>query len=361
MTKLFSVLVPLVNTNEVDSMLVSLAVKEGQFVKKDELMAVFETTKSTFDLLAEQEGYILGLNHNEGDTLHVGDRLCYLSETTDAPLPVEEEPEKTNIQSITAPEDLRITQPALKLAQEMGVDLSLLPRESLITETVVRELFSAADVKLDPTAVVIYGGGGHAKALIELMRAEGKYRVNGVLDDHLPVGSQILGVPVLGGGDYLLRLRAQGIGLVVNAVGGIGDITPRLKIYEKIKAAGLKVPTVVHPRAFIEQSAQLAEGQQVFFNCYVGSDVRVGYGCILNTGSILSHDCVLADFVNISPGAILAGSVQVGQRTLIGMGVTINLGVKVGNGVRIGNSAVVKADVPDGTIIRAGAIWPPVA
>jgi UDP-3-O-[3-hydroxymyristoyl] glucosamine N-acyltransferase len=41
------------------------------------------------------------------------------------------------------------------------------------------------------------------------------------------------------------------------------------------------------------------------------------------------------------------------------MGVTINLGVKIGRGVRIGNSAVVKADVPDGAIIRAGAIWPP--
>lgn len=359
MSLLFPVLVPLVNTNEVDSLLATLAVKEGQYVKKDELLAIFETTKSTFELPAEREGYVLGLQFNEGDTLQTGERLCYLSETADAALPVEEAAEKEPSATSSAPEGLRITQPALALAQEMGVDLSQLPRETMITEKVIREMFASSNVKIDPNALVIYGGGGHAKALIELIRAEGKYRVAGLLDDHLPVGSQILNVPVLGGGEFLLRLRGQGIGLCVNAVGGIGDITPRLKIYEKIRAAGLRVPSVVHPRAFLEESAQLKDGQQVFFNAYVGSDVQVGFGCILNTGCILSHDCVLGDFVNISPGAILAGAVQVGERSLIGMGVTINLGVKVGRGVRIGNSAVVKADVPDGAIVRAGAIWPP--
>lgn len=361
MSALFSVLVPLVNTNEVDSQLVNLAVKEGQFVQKDALLAVFETTKSTFELLAEQSGYVLGLDFSEGDTLQVGERLCYLAERPDMPLPVAEEAEQAPQPVAAPPDGLRITRPALALAQELGVDLSQLPHEMMITETAIREMFSSAKTKLDPTALVIYGGGGHAKSLIELIRAEGKYHVAGILDDHLPAGSLILGVPVLGNAEYLLRLKPQGIGLCVNAVGGIGDISPRLKIYEKILAAGLHVPTVIHPRACIEPSARLAEGQQLFFNCYVGSDVQTGFACIVNTGSILSHDCVLGDYVNISPGAILAGAVEVGERTLIGMGVTVNLGVKVGKGVRIGNSAVIKADVPDGSIVRAGAIWPPVS
>jgi len=40
------------------------------------------------------------------------------------------------------------------------------------------------------------------------------------------------------------------------------------------------------------------------------------------------------------------------------MGATINLGVSIGAGARVGNSAVVKADVPENGIVRAGAIWP---
>ena len=358
MSELTPVYVPLVNTNESDSVLADLPVKESQRVKKGALIAVFETTKSTFELIAERDGYVLGLMQTSGASMRAGDLLCYLSDSADAPLPERPEtagePEKD-----AAPEGLRITQPALALAREVGVDLEQLPGDTLITEKFIQEMFSASAKKIDPTLLVIYGGGGHAKALIELIQAEGKYKVAGILDDHLSVESKVLGIPVLGGKSILTRLKAQGIDQVVNAVGGIGDITPRLRIYEAIRAAGLKVATVIHPRAFIEKSAVMELGQQVFFNAYIGTDVKIGFGCILNTGVILSHDCVLGDYVNVSPGAILAGAVQVGERVLIGMGVTINLGVKIGAGTRIGNSAVVKADVPANGIVRAGEIWPP--
>ena len=356
MAEIFRVDVPLLNTNETDASLISLAVKEDQFVKAGTLLAELETTKSSADLFAEKDGYIRRLSHQEGDSLRAGELFCFLTERADTPLPVEKTAPVQN--ESEAPAGLRITQPALNLAKEMNLNLEDLPQGVLITEKTLRDLYQSNSKEIDPSAVVIYGGGGHAKALIELMAAEGKYRVVGVLDDHLAVGSKLFTVPVLGGGDWLLRLKGQGIGYVVNAVGGIGDITPRLKIYERIAAAGLKVPSVVHPRAYVEKSAVIGEGNQIFFNAYIGSDTQIGFGVIVNTGAILSHDCVLGDFVNVSPGAILAGAVSVAERTLIGMGVTINLGVKIGKGVRIGNSAVIKADVPDNTIVRAGAIWP---
>jgi sugar O-acyltransferase (sialic acid O-acetyltransferase NeuD family) len=214
------------------------------------------------------------------------------------------------------------------------------------------------NAKIDPRLVVVYGGGGHAKAVIELIEAQGKYSVAGILDDSLPLGSLLLGKPVLGGGDTLARLKEQGIGQVVNAVGGISDIRPRLAIYGRIQAAGLTVPDVIHPRAWVEKSAQLQGGAQILCNTYVGSDNRIGFGCLMNVGVILSHDCVLGDYVNLSPGATLAGNVQVGARTRIGMGVTINLGIHIGCDVRIGNSAVIKKDVPDGMVVHAGEVWP---
>lgn len=357
MSELIPIYVPLINTNESDSLLADLPIKERQFVKAGAVLAVFETTKSTFELTADRAGYVLGLDRSQGETLRTGDLLCYLSDSSDTPLPVMEEP-KTEPAGSALPEGLRITDPALALAREMGVDLARLPGDALVTEKVIREMFAAPSKAIDPHLLVIFGGGGHAKALIELIQTEGKYKIAGILDDHMPVDSRVLGVPVLGGRDMLPRLKARGIGQVVNAVGGIGDISPRLRIYESIRAAGLQVPAVIHPRAYIEKSAVLQPGQQVFFNAYIGSDVNVGFGCIVNTGAIISHDCILGDYVNISPGAILAGAVTVGERTLVGMGVTINLGVKVGAGARIGNSAVVKADVPENGIVRAGAIWP---
>lgn len=357
MPDLFQILVPLVNPNENESLLAKLAVKEGQQVKKGDLLAVFETTKSTFDLLSEAAGYVKGIRASEGDLLKTGELLCYLAESADLVLPksVRSEPSKPAAQSTG---DLRITQPALAFAQAHGIDLGAFPVGQLITEKMVKEITSTSLPEITPDVLIIYGGGGHAKSLIDLIRAEAKYRIHGILDDSISAGSQIMGVPVLGDGSLLSELRRQGIGLAVNAVGGIGSITPRLKVYERLSQAGFGFPTVIHPRAFVEPTAILGEGGQFFFNAYVGSEVKIGFGCIVNTGAIISHDCILGDYVNISPGAILAGAVKVNERSLVGMGVTVNLNVFIGAGSRVGNSATVKANIPENGVVRAGTIWP---
>jgi sugar O-acyltransferase (sialic acid O-acetyltransferase NeuD family) len=360
MTDPTPVLVPLVNPNENESTLVQLFVKNGQKIQKGELLGVFETTKSTLELTADSAGFILGLDVKEGNSLSAGQNLCYIAESPDAVLPIEKLIQK---ESPTNPDDLpgglRITKPALSLARELGLDLSALPQDKFITEEFIQAVSRPLEITADPNALIIYGGGGHAKALIDLIRAEGKYSITGILDDGVPAGTRVMGVPVLGGGALLNQIKNKGINKAVNAVGGIGNIAPRLAVYQKLQSAGFTCPTVIHPRAFIEPSAQIGGGGQVFFNAYVGSESRVGFGCIVNTGVIISHDCILNDYVNLSPGAILAGDVTVQERTLVGMGVTVNLHVTIGAGSRVGNSAVVKADVPENGIIHAGAIWPP--
>lgn len=213
-------------------------------------------------------------------------------------------------------------------------------------------------MKDEPEAILIYGGGGHGKAVIDLVRILPQYKLAGVIDDNLPLGTLVLGVPVLGGVWALREQRASGILYAVNAIGGIGNITIRVGVFEHLSQAGFSFPTLVHPTAFVEPSAQLAPGVQIFPHAYLGSAACLGFGVILNTGVIISHDCTIGDYTNISPGSILAGEVEIGERCLIGMGVTINNRVKVGSGARIGNGATVKRDVPADTVVRAGHIWP---
>ena len=205
---------------------------------------------------------------------------------------------------------------------------------------------------------MIFGGGGHGKTLIELLRALHTYRLVGVVDDGMHSGDTVLDVPVLGGAEVLPDLYAQGVRLAVNAVGGIGNVSVRIRVFQKLSQAGFVCPALVHPAAFVEPSAYLSPGVQVFAHAYIGSAARLGFGCIVNTGAIVSHDCILGDYANISPGAMLAGEVQIGSSVLIGMGATVNLRVKVGATARIGNGSTVKEDVPEKSIVRAGALWP---
>ena len=211
----------------------------------------------------------------------------------------------------------------------------------------------------DPTPLVLYGGGGHGKTLIDLVRAQGHHRAVGIVDRGLEPGQLVRGVPVRGDDGVLATLREEGVAQAVNGIGGITRPADRTEAFERLAAAGFAFPALVHPSAVVEPDVVVPDGAQVLALAYVGTDVVLGFGVIVNTGAIVSHDCVLADQVNLSPGALLAGGVRVGTEARVGMGATVNLGLRVGAGARIGNGATVKADVPDGQVVHAGSVWPP--
>jgi sugar O-acyltransferase (sialic acid O-acetyltransferase NeuD family) len=356
-----AVLVPLLNPNETEARLVSLAVEDGQAVKPGDVLATLETTKSTFELLAEHKGFIAGLTAQPGRMLPAGQTLLYVAPTKDWQPPKAEK----SAASASVPQGLRITQPALLLAQKRKIDLDSLPTGPIITEEFianyqlpVADEFFIPESASQPNSIIVYGGGGHGKAVIDLLRAAGGFTLVGVIDDGRQPGETVLDAAVIGGSAALAAVRTAGCKLALNAVGGIGAMSSRIAIFERLQAAGFDSPTLVHPSAVVEPSAVLGAGVQVFPHAYVGSDAQLGAGVIVNTAAIVSHDCSLAEYANLAPGSILAGGVQVGRGTLIGMGVTVNLSVKIGAMARIGNSATVKADVPDGGVVRAGAVWP---
>jgi sugar O-acyltransferase (sialic acid O-acetyltransferase NeuD family) len=366
------ILVPLLNPNEPEALLANLYIAEGQQVAVDDLICTLETTKSTADVPAEFSGYVVALQVTEGQTLHAGALICYLAETPDWTPPqaesdFQDKNDPAQISDGELPAGVRITRPALKLAREKGFDLNQLPVGPMITGSMLQNLLektSPADVSLpqsnfDPTKILIHGCGGHGKACLDLLRMLGSYQVIGFIDDNTDLaGENLMGLRVLGGSEKLAELHTQGVRLAVNAVGGIGNVAVRAAVFRKLAAAGFACPAIVHPTAFVEASALLSPGVQVFPHAYIGSEARVGFGSIVNTGAIVSHDCRLGIMVNISPGAILAGEVTCEDRVLVGMGATINLQVRVGVGARIGNGATVKSDLPKNGIVRAGGIWP---
>lgn len=362
-----SVKIPLLNPNEPEAKIVSLAIKEGQYVHEGDILCTLETTKSTADLIAEREGYVVHLLFSEGQTVKAGSQLCYLSDNADWQPEFTQTAAKESIptsEQADIPAGLRISKPALMLAQSIDLDLNLLPVGPMVTESLVREFIDKSpepevqEFEFNSQELIVYGGGGHGKSVIDLILAAGIYHIQGVIDDGIQPGTSILGFPVLGGREKLPELHAHGIRQAVNAVGGIGDITSRINVFQNLAKHGFVCPSISHPSAVIEPSASIAPGVQVFPNAYVGSEANIGFGVIINTGAIVSHECRLDQYTNISPGAVLAGDVKVGHSSLVGMGVTVNLGVKIGENSRIGNGATVKSDVPDGSIIKAGTIWP---
>jgi len=368
--------IPQVNPNETDAILVDLFIEEGKWVESGEVIGVLETTKSTQELVVDIPGFVAGLCFSEKDLVSTGDVLCSLVQTIEdvkdfstknTPLEENQASIKQNNNIETGYAELRISEPALELAKVNQLDPVLLPRDRFITQDVVMSVlarFQEGDLEskqgknsLESNTIVLYGGGGHAKMLIDLIQGAGIYAIAGIIDDGLDAGSEILGVPVLGGSKKLVEIKSSGIQKAVNAVGGIGNIRSRIAVFETLISAGFDLPPVVHPAAIIEPSAILSPGSQIFAKAYIGGDVHIGFGAIVSTGSIISHDCVLGKYSIISPGAILAGEVRIGSRVLVGMGVTINLRVEIGENTRIGNSTTILSSVPSNQIIQAGSVY----
>ena len=66
---------------------------------------------------------------------------------------------------------------------------------------------------------------------------------------------------------------------------------------------------------------------------------------ILNSGSIVEHDCMIGDFTHIAPGAVLCGRVEIGSEAFIGANTTIANCRRIGKGSLIGAGSVVVKDI----------------
>jgi len=356
--------IPLVNPNEPEVQVIGVAVEPYSRIAKGEVVCTVETSKATVDVESEHEGWVGEVLIAVDQRAAAGDLVCEVF--TERPQPGELAAAEAPV--VGPPPGVRLTRKAERLALEEGVDLSTLPTGRFLTEGDIealigrgreaREIPPEIRERVSERSAVVFGAGGLAKSLVDLMRERGDVEPLCVVNDRPDRISDVLGVPVLGGREYLTPLRELGVRYAVNAVGAVRRIADRISIFELLEVEGFEQPVLVDPAAYVAPSATLSEGAQVFAGAAVCSAAAIGRGVIVNTNAVVSHDCVIGDFSHLAPGAILAGEVSVGRASLIGMGATAVVYLNIGSSVIVGNGAVLNEDVPDGTIVHAGGVWP---
>ena len=78
---------PRINNNDDTVRLTSILVETGAAVHKGQSLAEIETDKATFDVEAEQDGHVLAILHQPGETVDVGSVLFWLGATPDEVVP----------------------------------------------------------------------------------------------------------------------------------------------------------------------------------------------------------------------------------------------------------------------------------
>ncbi|PDS24654.1 hexapeptide transferase [Flavobacterium branchiophilum] len=133
---------------------------------------------------------------------------------------------------------------------------------------------------------------------------------------------------------------------------GIGNPLLRKAIHDMfVEIGGEYVSTISNASEIGSFDVEIGKGTNVLSHAIFSNSVRLGIGCLVYYRTTITHDCVVGDFVEMSPGVTLLGRCKVGSYSQIGSNATILPKVKIGRNVIVGAGAVVTKDVPDNSMV----------
>jgi len=199
--------------------------------------------------------------------------------------------------------------------------------------------------------VLLIGGGGHCRSCIDVIEAEGKYKIAGIVNQSGGSREQTLGYDVLGDDEDMPELLKKPPNALIT-VGQIKSADLRRKLFEQVQRLGFVLPTIISPRAYVSKNASLGIGTIVMHDALVNTGAKIGNNCILNTKSLVEHDAIVEDHCHISTSGVVNGGTVIREKTFIGSNTITKEYITVGKNSFIGGGLRVVSDVRENTLMK---------
>jgi sugar O-acyltransferase (sialic acid O-acetyltransferase NeuD family) len=344
------------NPSDDSFIVMNINVLNGEYVELGRVLFSIESSKASIEIEALEIGFVC-FNFSIGDSIYVGDLMYIISPEVMFDLDNLFKPISFN-----RPDDISISKKAMFLLEKHDikavdlnlniikeVDVLMYIKKHSINHNLDIALILPYDLK---KPLVILGAGGGAKMCIDSIDNTSEYRVVGLLDDNIEVGTKILGIPVIGNINCIDSLLKLNIYDFVVAFGVLENRKNRFTTYQVLKKLGCRFPNIIHPKSIIEKSVELGEGNVFLAGSNIGSCAKVGNLNYINNNALISHDCVLFDNIHVAPGAVVASSVRIESNVLIGMNATIYYGLAIGEGSTILNGLIINNSIEKNKIQR---------
>jgi len=198
--------------------------------------------------------------------------------------------------------------------------------------------------------ILLIGGGGHAKVVLDSLLSQNQYLEIGIIDKKENIGKRILGIEIIGTDEDLTMLYSKGYNYAFVTVGSIGTPQLRIKLQKLIKEIGFIIPNIIDQTAMVSRDVFLEEGIYIGKGAIINAGTIIKKGAIINTRAIIEHDCVIGEFVHIAPGSVISGEVVIGDNTHIGANSVIKQQVIIGENTLIGIGSVVVKNLKNNII-----------
>lgn len=191
--------------------------------------------------------------------------------------------------------------------------------------------------------LILIGGGGHCKSVIEVAESAG-YEIKGILDMPDEVGKEVLpGHKVIGTDDEIPQYVEE-CDFVIT-VGFIKNPAIRIKLYNKVKAAGGRLATIIASTAYVSKYAELGEGTVIMHHAFVNAGAKIGDNCIINTFVNIEHDAEVGNQCHISTGTMVNGECKIGENCFIGSQSACANCIEIASDIIVGAGSVVRKSI----------------
>jgi len=184
--------------------------------------------------------------------------------------------------------------------------------------------------------ILLIGGGGHCKSVIDVIEQENRYIIAGIIDKKELIGQDILGYKIIGC-DYDLKKLFKEYKYALITIGQIKSSALRVKLFTKIKEIGYNLPVIVSPLAYVSKYSTIGDGTIIMHQALVNANSKIGANCIINTKALVEHDCIVEDNCHISTASVLNGNVLVKEGTFFGSNSTSKEFIEVNGFIKAGD------------------------
>lgn len=176
--------------------------------------------------------------------------------------------------------------------------------------------------------ILLIGGGGHCRAIIDVIEQENRYQIAGIIDKAELVGEKILGYEIIGSDSDLPNLFKKYKNAFIT-IGHIKTNLTRITLYDNLKKIGFNLPVIISPLAYVSQYSTISEGTIIMHHALVNVNVNIGKNCIINTKALIEHDVSIKNHCHISTAAVINGGCSVKENTFVGSNSVTKEGITI--------------------------------
>ena len=188
--------------------------------------------------------------------------------------------------------------------------------------------------------IILIGGGGHCKSCIDVIESGNKYKIRGIIDKKKNFLLNYKVFPEIYINKKLIKNNYAFV-----TVGQIKNYKIRVKLFDRLKDLGFKIPTIISPSAYISKHAVIGQGTIVMHGAIINAGAAIGNNCIINTNSLIEHDVVIGDHTHISTEVTINGGVVIENKVFIGSRSIIKDNISIGEHSIVGAGLYIKKNL----------------